>query len=261
VAALSLGAASAAGAGDRVGMVLVPGGPFLMGADARDGEVGIEVGVDSEPRHTVTVAPFWIDRVEVTHAAYRDFVTATGRPAPADPRFNDFYHWQAGSYPPGTEKHPVVYVDWYDADAFCRWRGKRLPTEAEWEKAARGTDGRRYPWGDTFETDRCNTREMALGWSTPVGALEKDRSPYGVMDLCGNVSEWTDSWYERYPGSTLVRPSFGELYKVVRGGSWLLSYEPFSRASNRTLAFERTKRHRAIGFRCAADAAPGDGKG
>jgi formylglycine-generating enzyme required for sulfatase activity len=239
-------------------MVLVPGGPFVMGADDRDGRVGVEVGVDSLPRHERDVAAFWIDRTEVTHEAYRAFVADTGRKAPVDPRFADFYAWREGDYPAGLANHPVVYVDWHDADAYCAWAGKRLPTEAEWEKAARGTDGRTYPWGDTWEPDRCNTRETALGWTAAAGTTEGDVSPYRARDLCGNVSEWTADWYLAYPGSTLERRSFGKRFKVVRGGSWLLVHDPFARVTNRTLSFKPTKRHRSIGFRCAADATPGE---
>jgi formylglycine-generating enzyme required for sulfatase activity len=254
-----LGAAAFARADDRAGMVLIPGGPFTMGADARDGRVGVQIGVDSLPRHEVVVAPFWIDRTEVTHAAYREFVAATGRRPPQDPHSAKFYQWKDGEVPAGMETHPVVYVDWHDADAYCTWKGKRLPTEAEWEKAARGTDGRTFPWGEGFDKAWCNTRETALGWTTPVGAMDHDKSPYGVMDMCGNVSEWTADWYQAYPGSDLKRGTFGEKYKVVRGGSWLLVHEPFSRVTNRTLAFEPIKRHRGIGFRCAAGARPGAG--
>jgi formylglycine-generating enzyme required for sulfatase activity len=259
-AALVLGAVPAAAA-DRTDMVFVPGGAFVMGADATDGEVGVQVGVDSVPRHVARVAPFWIDRTEVTHAAYRAFVAATHRRPPQDPRFADFYSWTGDDYPEGLENHPVVYVDWEDADAYCAWRGKRLPTEAEWEKAARGTDGHTYPWGEGFDPLWCNTRETRLGWTAPVGTMTHDMSPYGVMDMCGNVSEWTADWYGAYPGSDLVRAAFGRTYKVARGGAWLLVHDPYARVTNRTLAFEPDKRHRSIGFRCAADAAPGDGAG
>jgi len=266
---LTLAAPAAVGAAERpaerpaepprhAGMVLVPAGPFTMGADARDGPVGVRVGIDSVPRHQVNVKAFWIDRTEVTHEQYRPFVAETGREPPVDPKFGDFYAWSGDEFPPGMANHPVVYVDWYDADTYCRWLGKRLPTEAEWEKAARGTDGRTFPWGEGIEPDWCNTRESEARWSTPVGTMDHDESPYGVMDMCGNVSEWTDTWYAAYPGSTLKRDAFGEKFKVVRGGAWLLRAEPFSRVTHRTLAFKPTKRHRTIGFRCAMDAAPGD---
>ena len=237
-------------------MVHVPEGPFLMGADERDGQVGLEVGVDSMPRHQRDVAAFSIDRYEVTHEDYRAFVRATDRAAPTEPRFADFYAWEKGDYPGGMGNHPVVYVDWNDGHDYCAWNGKRLPTEAEWEKAARGTDGRTLPWNGPYEETRCNTLETQLGWSTPVGAVAGDVSPYGVFDMCGNVSEWTADWYKAYPGSTLERASFGEKYRVTRGGSWKLEVEPYARVTNRTLAFKPDKRHRAIGFRCAVSEAP-----
>jgi formylglycine-generating enzyme required for sulfatase activity len=251
-------AAAASDGGGHAGMVLVPAGPFTMGADARDGRVGVQIGVDSVPRHEVNVKAFWIDRNEVTHEQYQPFVAATGRKTPVDPKFGDFYAWSGDEFPPGLANHPVVYVDWTDADAYCRSIGKRLPTEAEWEKAARGTDGRTYPWGEGIEPDWCNTKESEARWTTPVGTMTHDESPYGVMDMCGNVSEWTDTWYQAYPGSTLERNAFGQEYKAVRGGSWLLRAEPFARVTHRTLAFKPSKRHRAIGFRCAQDAVPGD---
>ena len=106
-------------------MVLIPGGPFLMGADATDGRVGVQIGVDSLPKHTVTVAPFWIDRTEVTHAAYRDFVQATARRPPEDPHSEQFYHWESDKVPAGMENHPVVYVDWHDAHDYCACRRRR----------------------------------------------------------------------------------------------------------------------------------------
>ena len=236
------------------GMVFIDGGVFTMGADASDGKVGIEVGVDSLPRHQQHVAAFWIDRTEVTNAQYREFIHATDRKLPVDPKFPDYFSWDKGDFPAGLDRHPVVYVDWGDADAYCQWAGKRLPTEAEWERAARGTDGRRYPWGNDFSKDLCNTMEGNLGWTAPVGSFDGDVSPDGVRDMCGNVSEWTADWYRAYPGSTLERRSFGEEYKVARGSNWMLSYSPYARTSNRTLSYEPTKRHRGIGFRCALSA-------
>jgi len=237
------------------GMVLIPGGAFEMGADRSDGRVGIEVGVDSLPRHRSTVDAFWMDETEVSNEAYRVFLLATGRKLPVDPKFPDFFHWENGNFPPGLGRHPVVYVDWWDADAYCGSVGKRLPTEAEWEKAARGTDGRRYPWGNDFDAERCNSLENGLGWTAPVGSHPGDVSPYGVKDMCGNVAEWTASWYQAYPGSTLERRSFGEKYKVVRGSNWMLSFSPYSRTSHRSLAYDQEKRHRGIGMRCAVSAA------
>jgi len=242
------------------GMVRIPAGAFTMGADASDGRVGIEVAVDSVPRHTRTLPAYWIDRTEVTNAAYREFVAATGREAPADPRFAGYFAWKEGEFPAGLDNHPVVYVDWTDARNYCAWAGKRLPSEAEWEKAARGTDGRRYPWGNEFSTDRCNTRDAEFGWTVPVGTLDGDMSPYGVMDMCGNVAEWVEDWYRGYPGSDLERASFGETLRGSRGGSWMLPGEVYARVTNRTMASPPDKKHRSMGFRCALSV-DGDGAG
>lgn len=185
-------------------MRLVPAGSFLMGSD--DGPE------DERPRHRLDLPSFWIDTYPVTNAEYARFVAATEhRPPP---------HWANGSYPPDKADHPVVNVSWEDAQAYAAWAGKRLPTEAEWEKAARGSDGRRWPWGDTFDASRCNTRESGIGGTTPVGSFApQGNSPYGAADMAGNVWEWTADWYQAYPGGRQL-DSFGERYRVLRGGSW-----------------------------------------
>ncbi|HXN07339.1 MAG TPA: SUMF1/EgtB/PvdO family nonheme iron enzyme [Nitrospiria bacterium] len=235
------------------GMVKIPAGEFIMGSDERDGIIGIDVGVDEVPRHTVSLPDYYIDRFEITNKEYEAFVGATGHRVPAEPRFSKFYQWVDGHPSPGQEKYPVVYVDNNDAEAFCAWRGKRLPAEEEWEKAGRGTDGRKWPWGNQYDPQKCNAEESRLNWTWPVGSHPEGESPYGVMDMCGNVAEWTSSWYKAYPGSKLDRPSFGETLKVVRGGAYSLPYM-FSRVTHRTYASPPYKRHRSIGFRCALDA-------
>jgi formylglycine-generating enzyme required for sulfatase activity len=236
------------------GMVLIPGGEFKMGSTGQEGKVGFAIGVDELPQHQVYLKPFYIDRYEVTNAQYQKFIEVTGRPTPVDHHDPLFYSWVDGQPPIGQENHPVVYVSWYDADAYCMWVGKRLPTEEEWEKAARGTEGRAWPWGDTFDAKRCNVHESSPLWTTPVGSYPEGVSSYGVYDMCGNVAEWTASWYKPYPGSHLQRASFGEYFKVARGGAWVLPYEPWSRATNRNLSQPPDYRHRSLGFRCAKDA-------
>jgi formylglycine-generating enzyme required for sulfatase activity len=233
------------------GMVLIPGGTFQMGSRGDEGKVGFEVGVDEMPQHPVRLRSFFLDRYEVTNAQYQRFIAATGRPSPADPHDVEYYSWVGGKPAAGQEDHPVCYVNWSEADSYCRWAGKRLPTEAEWERAARGDDNRIWPWGNRFDPERCNAMETNLRWSTPVGSFPDGASPYGVMDLCGNVAEWTASWYEPYPGSTLNRAAFGKQMRVARGGAWVLTAEPWSRATNRNLAQPPDLRHRSLGFRCA----------
>lgn len=164
--------------------VEIPAGEFWMGSGS-----GL---------HQVRLNTYRIARVPITNAQYYLFVQATGYPAPE--------HWREDRPPKGFESHPVVYVTWQDAMAYCRWLSERtgklitLPSEAEWEKAARGDkDQREYPWGDTFEATRCNSSELGLGDTTPVGIFPEGASPFGCLDMAGNVWEWTRSLYEDYP--------------------------------------------------------------
>ena len=227
-----------------------------MGSTERDGVVGLELGLDEMPQHPVYVKGFYIDRYEVTNAQYDEFVKTTGAYTPATWDYRKHPSgkiWPVGAPPPGEEQHPVTDTDWYDADAYCRWAGKRLPTEAEWEKAARGTDGRTWPWGDTFDSGRANTLGSGKDWTAPVGNFEGDLSPYGVYDMAGNAMEWTASWYQPYPGSTLQRVAFGEKYRVLKGGAWNAPALPFSRAANRHAVAPKWD-HPNHGFRCAKNA-------
>ncbi len=233
-------------------MVLIPSGEFLMGSTEKDGKIGQAIGVDEVPQHSVNLRGFYIDLHEVTNREYKAFVDATGR-RPPENKYPGEYSWEAGSPPAGKEDVPVTDVSWHDADAYCRWAGKRLPAETEWEKAARGTDGRQWPWGNEFKQDSCNVKYTGYGEILPAGSVSGDISPYGVYDMCGNVSEWTDAWYLPYPGSTLQRESFGETYKVVRGGSVVMPAFPYSRAAYRANANKPDYRHRGIGFRCVKD--------
>lgn len=178
------------------GMVEIPGGLFWMGLDElpEDTPWGQE---DARPKHEVDLPAFYIDRFEVT---YGDYMKVD----------------KNNKIPPRALNLPVTDVTWLDADHYCTSIGKRLPTEKEWEKAARGTDGRSYTWGDTFDAGKANIGNAAL----PGGSHPEDRSPYGVFDMGGNVSEWTDSWYRAYPGSRHKSPDYGIFQKVVRGGSF-----------------------------------------
>jgi len=243
------------------GMVYIPEGEFKMGSkgklehgdDGGDGRIGLEVGVDEIPLHIVMVKGFYIDRYEVTNAQYKKFFDATGREPPVDSVAPDApYNWRNGNYPAGEDNHPVVNVTWYDAEAYCKWADKRLPTEAEWEKSCRGGDGRRWSFGNSFITSFVNTHELELKWSQAVGSFPEDRSSYGVYDMSGNAMEWTASWYNPYPTSTLKRETFGEQNRVIRGGAWLTSYLT-ARCTSRNFAVPE-KKHRTMGFRCAKDA-------
>jgi len=200
------------------GMVAVPAGEFIMGTDEQDPqEKAMEYGImkpwfsDEHPAHRVKLPLYFIDTTEVTNADYLKFVQATGRRPPGD--------WQNGRFQPGKERHPVVTVDWEDANAYCLWAGKRLPSEAEWEKAARGPDGLKYPWGNEFDEKRANVNNQ-VGNTTEVGHYENGKSLYGAYDMTGNVWEWTADWYQPYPGNPYNSDKFGMQSKVLRGNSF-----------------------------------------
>ncbi len=229
-------------------MVHIPAGEFIMGSDNRLSDEG--------PAHRVYLDDYYIDKYEVTNLQYLAFIEDTGRRAPR--------HFRNRRYPPGKVDHPVTFVSWFDARDYCRWAGKRLPTEQEWEKAARGSDGRVFPWGDRFGIDRANTpvRWEVLGQrgdTTPVGAFPAGASPYGVHDMSGNVWEWTSSWYLPHPGNTRKSENFGHIYKVLKGGSWWdcsfyrcgISAPTFNRSF-----FNPRVKNASFGFRCARDATP-----
>lgn len=209
-------------------MLLIPGGWFLLGNDHWDSDEG--------PAQRAYLPAYYIARTEVTHRQYRAF----------DPTHQ---------FPPGEEDHPVANVTWAEADAYARWAGKRLPTEWEWEKAARGPDGRRYPWGDDLEPAWANTGAAGLGGTAPVGSFPRDVGPFGVMDTVGNVAEWTASWYLPYPGGGTTNPDFGESFRVVRGMSWDGDFDCDGRTAFRNFA-RPDFRHPTIGFRLAQDATP-----
>ena len=235
-------------------MVHVPAGEFLMGSkDDPDADA------DEYPQHTVYVSEFWIDKTEVTNEQYGRCVTAGDCQASSYADNEDFN---------GVDQ-PVVGVSWYDAEDYCEWAGKRLPTEAEWEKAARGTDGRRYPWGDDFDCRRGNFDDETEIHSyvipggkgcdgyvrtAPVGSFASGASLYGVLDMAGNVWEWCEDWYdEDYYASSPQRdpqgPSSGS-YPVVRGGSWY-GNERSMRAAFRYW-FVPGLRDFNFGFRCVS---------
>ena len=241
-------------------LILIPEGEFVMGTNSERADI------QNQPQHKVYLPNYYIDKYPVTNAQYARFVASTKRRPPLD--------WENGKIPDNKLLHPVTMVSWFDARSYCEFRGKRLPTEAEWEKAARGTEGRRWPWGEVMEPARLNTY-YNVGSTTVVTRYNNGTSVYGVFDLAGNVSEWTASDFAPYEGSrapaslfkakTLVASTpedkamnVGELvevenrvFKVRRGGSW--KSDPFS-----TSAYHRnySMPHYAsdfFGFRCVKD--------
>lgn len=225
------------------GMVLVPAGKFTMGTNSgdREGENVPRTYNDARPEHPVTIAAFYIDKTEVTNADYLKFCQSTHYPVPPD--------WKDGKFPATEADFPVTRVSWFEAAAYARWAGKRLPTEAEWEKAARGTDGRTYPWGNDWD-------EKKLIWarSKPdkVGLRPASASPYGALDMAGNVYEWTSDWYAAYPKAPVSYPEYNQTLKVVRGGGFY-GYNFAAATFFRSVDYPRA-RSEWIGFRCAKDA-------
>jgi formylglycine-generating enzyme required for sulfatase activity len=243
---------------DRAEMVLVPAGEFSMGSDGDELdrlEVSRGFYEDEIPRHRVYLDAFYIDKYEVPNARFQQFVQATGYRTQAE-RSDDNATWRAprgsGSSMTSLEQHPVVQVSQKDAKAYCTWAGKRLPTEAEWEKAARGTDGRSYPWGNQFDSKRGNFVGKSTG-TVPVGSYEGGQSPYGAHDMAGNVWEWVAGWYSKdyyknSPARNPQGPASGD-QAVLRGGGWLV-YAIDVRAPHRDRGAP-AGRNDSIGFRCA----------
>ena len=240
---------------DGAPMILVPAGPFPMGVPKgdRDG------GRDEYPRHEVTLDSYYIDKYEVTHGRYAEFVKATGHRIPVNPKYPTRTLWNEHLSESLAER-PVINVDWQDADAYCRWAGKRLPTEAEWEKAARGTDDRRFPWGNVEPTHKhLNFNQQWQGEKTlmPVGSYEAGKSPFGAYDMAGNVWEWVADWYdplyyEKSPSANPKGPDTGT-YKVLRSSGWSVE-TPLVRLFTRVKS-DPTNRNDSTGFRCAKDTA------
>ena len=227
-------------------MIAIPAGEFLRDSDVRLADEG--------PQHSMHLPSFSIDKYEVTNLQYKQFIDATNRRSPE--------HFRNRTFPEGKADHPVTYVSWFDAKVYCEWAAKRLPTDQEWEKAARGTDGRIFPWGNSFGVERANTpvrwgQLKVEGDTTPVGAFKEGISPYGMYDASGNVWEWTDAWYQPYPGNTRTNENYGEKYRVLKGGSWWdcsfykcgISAPVFNRSF-----FSPKVKNSSFGFRCAKDA-------
>ncbi len=224
-------------------MVLIPAGEFWMGCNEK---VDNECDADEKPGGKVYVEAFSIDKHEVMVADYRKCVEAGKCSSDGLTKYGEC-NWDK----PGREDHPINCVDWNQAKTYCTWAGKRLPTEAEWEKAARGTDGRIYPWGDAFDSSRCNTNESKIGSTSPVRRYETGKSPYGCYDMSGNVWEWTSSLYKSYPYEAEDGREDPEAKgdRGLRGGSWGTAAED-ARAADRSW-LGPGGRDGYLGFRCA----------
>jgi formylglycine-generating enzyme required for sulfatase activity len=218
-------------------MVDIPGGSFTMGSD--------NGGPDSKPAHPVDVPAFQIDKFEVTNSDFKAFVDATGYKTDAEKTGDK--PWSA--YAEGKDNNPVVKVSWNDASAFCKWAGERLPTEAEWEKAARGTDGRTYPWGNAWDPKKVNGKDSGIRGTTVVGSYPEGASPFGVEDMGGNVWEWTSSVADHYPGNTTASKLYGSKLYIIRGGGWFDVKDQIA-SYYRNSAVPGTAND-DLGFRCA----------
>jgi formylglycine-generating enzyme required for sulfatase activity len=232
-------------------MVEIPEGPFIMGS--KDGDP------DEAPEHQVFLSTYSIDKKEVTQGEYDRFVRMTKRGKPFVPVFEDD---QSKILKPEL---PAMGMSWGDADAYCKWAGKRLPTEAEWEKAGRGEGRRRYPWGDDFGSGHANVDgdEDGFQYLSPPGSFESGRSPYGLYDMTGNVAEWVaDTYGEHYYQKTPYRdpkgPEDGQ-HKIIRGGSWRETQHN-ARLSKRFQA-KMWRTDSTIGIRCAKGVEPSQNKG
>lgn len=222
------------------GMVYVTGGTFRMGRDDGDNYEG--------PAHDETVVPFYIDKFEVTCEEYQQFVDKEKRLAPPG--------WRNGKYPPGSARLPVTGVSWFDADAYAKWAGKRLPTEKEWEFAARGADRRLYPWGGEWGPDKANAEGTGPGRPTEVGSYPAGTSPFGALDMAGNVWEWTADSIHSYKGGNIPEDSLSssvrEGLKVIRGGCYLSDAKSASATYRRGWPAKGAD-YAQTGFRCAKD--------
>jgi formylglycine-generating enzyme required for sulfatase activity len=228
-------------------MVLVPAGDFVMGSETVDADT------DEKPLHAVHLDAYYIDKYEATNALYSACVNAgaCNPPVQADAFTRSSYYGNEE-----YDEYPVVYVKWNMAKAFCEWRGARLPTEAQWEKAARGTDARMYPWGKEVDCRKANYQgggNGCAGGTSKVGSYESGKSPYGVYDLAGNVWEWVADWYSETYYSTSAEsnpsgPDAGQA-RVLRGGSWNRNQFEIQVVNRNRFAADYSNFD--IGFRCA----------
>jgi formylglycine-generating enzyme required for sulfatase activity len=226
-------------------MVYVQAGDFIMGTDSKD-----PLDALANPQHKVNLPAFYIDRYEITNNQFLDFSIKTSYEAEGIKEGKDWHLFFA----PEKGLFPVVYITWKDASEYCKSIGKRLPTEEEWEKAARGPNGNAYPWGNEWMDGKSNTAEAGFRNPGAIGQFE-DTSFYGVHDMLGNVQEWTGSWYSTYKGNPKKDPKSGEKYRVARG----LSSRFMGKRGHlwNRIAFPPTALY-DTGCRCAKDATAED---
>ncbi len=221
------------------GMVLVSGGSFTMGGDEQ--LFGSEKF--TSPPHEVSVKPFFMDIYEVTCEDYKKFIDATGYAPPKN--------WNGKNYPPGEAKFPVTNVNWDAANAYAKWSGKRLPSEAEWEFAARSTDGRLYSWGNEWKDGMANANNVKKGM-VEVGTY-KGASPFGIYDLIGNAWEWTSTTLEPYPNGTLPKVKADMEFKIIRGGAWGSDPETATATRRGFYGARNENSYENTSFRCVKD--------
>ncbi len=232
-------------------MVLIPAGTFLRGRTFPWADYDVawypNPAKDDQPARRITLDPFYLDQAEVTNQQYAAFIAATDHAPP--------YHWIKRKMPDTKGQHPVSNVSWDEATAFCAWEGKRLPTEAEWERAARGNqEGKMYPWGDRAITPADAVYNQVDGAKAVCGKAHND---FGLCDMTGNVWEWCSDWYGQHyyevaPDRNPLGPRTGT-YRVLRGGSWFDVPVLFLTTSYRSWA-RPGERSPTIGFRCAKSA-------
>ncbi len=221
-------------------MAFIPSGTFLMGdADT--------ASANAQPPHMVTLSAYCMDLTEVTVVAYRG-CTATGCTTPST---GEYFNWGVA----GRDDHPINGVDWNQSRAYCQWRGGDLPTEAQWEYAARGTDGRIYPWGNAAPASQLCWNPTSRSGTCPVRTYPSGNSPFGLFDMAGNVWEWALDFYAEYPMSVAIDPTgpTSGTNRAARGGSWGFSKGPYVRAAYRADGAPVNRSH-TVGFRCTRGA-------
>jgi len=234
-------------------MVLVTAGEFIMGTNKVDSDNShLKMGtvkplfLDQHPIRKISLDSYYIDKYEVTNEEYKLFLDSSG--------YDELPgHWENGTFLDGKNRHPVTHVTWREALTYALWAQKMLPTEAQWEKAARGEDGRMFPWGNIYEKGKGNIDIDGAKKLMKVGSYPNDISPYNIYDLAGNVMEWTMDWYLAYPGSTYESPRYGKKLKVLRGNGFQKSGHYFLEAYH--YSFTRTESDpndyfENVGFRC-----------